>query len=247
MDNLTLITCSYNTPEVTITMLKSFFSYHNPTKVIVCDNSTNYDTAKVLTEHNVPYFSNPGGVHIKSVDLLFEKVTTKYALLVDTDVIFSKDNNYIFNMFSKEWKDKIGLLGEVCGNRGGKKIHNRVHPWYCLIDLEQIKSKNIKFYNPELHFAKSDKIYDVGCTFFSDVKENKIGIGNLNINIANDYYKHYEGMSWRTNRFGDTDGDIDFDSNATHTNQALYEYGLLVEKNYKQEVEKYKHQKINAL
>lgn len=247
MDDLTLITCSYNTPEVTITMLKSFFSYHPPTRVIVCDNSTNDNTAILLDEHCVPYFSNPGGLHIKSVDLLFKEVKTRYALLVDTDIIFLKDNSYIFNLFSEEWKNKIGLLGEICGDRGGKKIHNRVHPWYCLIDLEQIKSKNINFFNPEKHFSDSEKIYDVGCTFFSDVKDHRIGIGDLSFNVAVNYYKHYEGMSWRTKRFGSLEGDIDFDSGATHNNRSLYNYGLMVEKNYRQEIEKYKHQKINAL
>lgn len=244
MDDLTLITCSYNTPEVTLTMLKSFFKYHGPTKVLVCDNSTNDDTSKLLDSNNVKYFTNKGGVHIKSVDLLFEKIDTKYALLVDTDIIFLKDNSVLFEKFKEA---NISLLGEICGDRGGKKIHNRVHPWYCYIDVEQVKLNNISFYNPQKHFSKSDKIYDVGCTFFSDLRDKKLQIGDLNAHVASAYYKHYEGMSWRTKRFGSTDGDIDFDSNATHTNRGLYEYGLLVENNYRVEVEKYKDQKINAL
>lgn len=244
MDNITLITCSYNTPDVTLTMLKSFFKHHGPTKVLVCDNSTNNETSKLFDQNNVQYFENKGGVHIKSVDLLFDKVETKYALLVDTDIIFLKDNSTLFEKFKEA---NICLLGEICGDRGGKKIHNRVHPWYCFIDVDAVKSNNIKFYNPHKHFSKSEKIYDVGCTFFSDIRDKKLKIGNLNTKIASLYYKHYEGMSWRTKRFGDTDGDIDFDSNATHTNRGLYEYGLMVEHNYKQEVEKYKDQKINAL
>ena len=244
MNNLTLITCSYNTPEVTVTMLKSFFKHHEPTKVLVCDNSTDDSTSVLLTENNVKHFINRGGVHIKSVDLLFDRIDTKYALLVDTDVIFLKDNNTLFEKFKEA---NICLLGEICGDRGGKKIHNRVHPWYCFVDVEAIKHNKIKFYNPDKHFGKSDKIYDVGCTFFSDIRDKKLQIGDLNANVASNYYKHYEGMSWRTKRFGSVDGDIDFDSSATHTNRGLYEYGLMVERSYQLEVEKYKHQKINAL
>jgi len=48
-------------------------------------------------------------------------------------------------------------------------------------------------------------------------------------------------MSWRTKRYGNSDGDIDHDSNAVHNNINLYQYGLFTEKLYKSEIETYKH------
>ena len=241
MEDLTLISCSYNTPEVTLTMLKSFFTLHDKTDVLLIDNSTNDDTKVMLIENKVPFISNPGGVHIKSVDILLDSISTKYALLVDTDIIFLKNHQHILDQFKN-----MGLtsMGDICGDRGGKKIHNRVHPWHCLINVEDIKKHGIHFFNEERHFKKDGKIYDVGCTFFADIREKGLRIGDAKLQGV--YYKHYEGMSWRTNRYGKKDGDIDFDSSATHNNKALYDYGILIENSYRGEIEAYKNTKIKC-
>ncbi len=59
MNDLTLITCSYNTPDITLTMLKSWMSVHNRTqRLVVCDNSTNDETSRVLDENKIPYFKS---------------------------------------------------------------------------------------------------------------------------------------------------------------------------------------------
>lgn len=241
MEDLTLISCSYNTPDVTLTMLKSFFYYHEETRVLIADNSTDEKTAELLDKNKVPYFRNKGGLHNRTIDLLLDKVNTKYALLVDTDIIFLKSQELLFNKF----KDSgVSLLGEICGDRGGKKIHYRVHPWYCWIDVSSIKENNIKFFNKEKQFSISDKIYDVGCTFFDDIKLAGLKIGN--INLENIYYKHYEGMSWRTKRFGSTDGDIDHDSTAVHNNLHMYAFGKHIEDIYQTEIASYKHIKLKC-
>lgn len=227
MDNLTVITCSYNTPDVTCNMLKSYCKYHGRGKFFVVDNSTDDKTASLLTEYKVPFITNKGGLHITSVDKALDNVKTKYALLVDTDIIFLKDNTPVFTTF----KDSGAVIaGDVCGDRGGKKIHYRVHPWYCWIDVEQIKNNSIKFYNKEKQYAPSSKINDVGCTFFSDIREKNLKIGDIKGEAV--YYRHYEGMSWRTKRYGVRSGDIDHDPSATHNNEGLYIVGRLVESEY---------------
>ena len=69
MRDLTLITCSYNTPIVVEIMLKSFVSFHGvPQRLILFENSTNDETAKLLDKSNVPYIRTRGGTHPKSVD-----------------------------------------------------------------------------------------------------------------------------------------------------------------------------------
>ncbi len=241
MEDLTLISCSYNTPEVTITMLKSFFAHHDSTSVLLKDNSTDNKTELLLKANEVPYLRTPGGLHNRSVDSLLKKVNTRYALLVDTDIIFLKDQTPIFEKFKQSG---IVLLGDVCGDRGGKKIHYRVHPWYCWIDVKAIKDNKIQFFNEQKQFTSSERIYDVGCTFFEDIKLAGLKVGD--IKLENNYFKHYEGMSWRTKRYGNSDGDIDHDSNAVHNNINLYQYGLFTEKLYKSEIETYKHINIKC-
>jgi len=243
MDNLTLATCSYNTPLVTLTMLRSFFAHHNPTKVIVCDNSTNSETADLLAKHNVSFFKNKGGLHSSSVDLLLGKCQTKYMLLVDTDIIFLQNHKAILDQCTSL---NVTLLGEICGDRGGKSLYNRVHPWHCFIDVETVNKHNIKFHDSDrLSKTINGKIYDVGASFFEDIKNAKLNIGN--VFLQDKCFKHYEGMSWRTLKYGNVDGNIDIDLTATHNNVALYNYGLLVEKAYSIEIENYKNVEIKAL
>lgn len=241
MDDITLISCSYNTPDVTLTMLRSFFRHHASTPVIIADNSTDDVTRRELERYKVPHVVNPGGLHIKSVDMLIAGVRTRYALLVDTDVIFLKNHITILDQVKT---GKLTLAGDICGDRGGKRIHHRAHPWHCFIDVEAIKSNGITFYNEVKQLGKSVKIYDVGCTFFEDIKQKKLQIGD--IKLEGDYFKHYEGMSWRTKRYGTLDGDIDLSSSATHNNTGLYRYGLSVEESYKSEITRYQDTKINA-
>jgi len=243
MNNITLATCSYNTPDVTITMLKSFFNYHGQTAVLVCENSTTDDTANLLISLNVPFIRNKGGLHAPSVDLLIENCKTDYMLLVDTDVIFLKNHQDKVNTFQQM---DLTLMGEICGDRGGKSLHNRVHPWHCFINVKHIKEHNIKFYDYDRQIKRDgSKIYDVGASFFEDIRKHKLKIGN--VSLQDTYFKHYEGMSWRTLKYGSTDGNIDVDPTATHNNIELWKHGKFIERMYQLEIDTFKDIQINAI
>ena len=242
MKNITLATCSYNTPDVTETMLRSFFSHHEETEVLVCENSSNEETTKILAENKVPFLINKGGLHAPSVDKLIEKCKTDYMLLVDTDVIFLKNHEDIFEQFKSA---NLTLLGEICGDRGGKRLHNRVHPWHCFINIKNVKEYGIKFYDYERQIKRDGSpIYDVGASFFEDIKNAKLKIAD--VKLEHSYYRHYEGMSWRTLKYGSKDGNIDVDPKATHNNKDLYNYGKMVESRYMNEISKYKNTTIKA-
>ena len=135
MNNLTLIAASYNTPEITECMLKTFTNLYPNTKILISENSSNDETEIILKDNNIPYIRNKNGLHSPSVDLLLDSVTTDYALLVDTDVLFLKDMNHIFKIFVDS---DITLMGEIVGDRGGKKLHKRVNPWHCFINVKKI-------------------------------------------------------------------------------------------------------------
>ena len=88
-NDLTIVCCSYNTPDVFELCLKSFVFHHSlgPHKIVIVENSTDTATQEMLDSNNIPYFKNPGGTHSPSVDLGLGLVRTRYALLIDTDVI----------------------------------------------------------------------------------------------------------------------------------------------------------------
>lgn len=216
MDDLTLITCSYNTPDITINMLKSWMYVHNHTQqLILIDGSTDDATKILLENNNIPYISNPGGTHGQNVNIGLENCKTKYALLVDSDVIFLKHHNDIFNQFKEA---KVAILGKIEGDRGGKKIYNRVNPWHCFIDVETIKNNNIVFFNETKmkESFKTEKIYDIGSTFFEDIKKANLKIGD--VDLLGKYYYHFEGMSWYKNKYDASKEDTGIDFGGTHNN-----------------------------
>jgi hypothetical protein len=216
MDDLTLITCSYNTPDITLTMLKSWSYVHNKVqKLIVCDNSTDNKTKNLLQQHNIPFMSFPGMSHGDGVNKALDLCTTRYALLVDTDVIFLKDHSYIFQQFKNM---DLTIMGKVEGDRGSKSIYNRVNPWHCFIDVKKIKQNNIIFFDSErmkLSF-NTKKIYDIGSTFLEDIKLSGLKVGDVDLSYV--YYIHLEGMSWYSNKFDPCKEDTGVDFGGTHNN-----------------------------
>jgi len=220
-------------------MLKSFTSLHPECPVIISENSTNFETRTILTAAKIPFFQNSGGLHGPSVDLLLEACTTKYALLVDTDVLFLKTHDDIFETFKQL---DLTLMGEIVGDRGGKKLHLRVHPWHCFIDVERVKQHNIKFFCMDRQKSRGEKRYDVGSSFFEDIKRHKLKIADFQGNGS--YYKHYEGMSWHINRHGQHDGDIDTDEQATHNNEGILNYGRHVLTTYLNETQSLNNQTL---
>lgn len=216
MEDLTLITCSYNTPEITLTMLRSWVSVHKSYQnIVLCDNSTNDETKNLLLENEVPFISNYGMSHGNGVNKALDLCNTKYALLVDTDVIFLKDHSEIFNRFKNM---DLTIMGKIEGDRGGKSIYNRVNPWHCFINVDKIKQYNITFFNEKKmrDSFKCSKIYDIGSTFFEDIKTNKLKIGD--IDLGDKYYIHLEGMSWYKNKFDKSKEDTGIDFGGTHNN-----------------------------
>ena len=200
---LTLATCSFNTPDVTINMINSYRRFHGiESKVIMTDNSTDEETLRRIPEigYKLELFRNPGFHHSIGVDFLLEHCNTKYMLLVDTDILFFQSIDPLFDRFKQSGAT---LCGVKQGSRGGLDLYDRIVPWFCFIDIQQIKEHNIKFFDQE-RFSQHlkctgtrTKIYDVGATFYEDVLTAGLTVLEILETEQNQYIKHFEGMSWR--------------------------------------------------
>lgn len=230
--NITLISCSFNTPLVTQNMLKSFTEFHPDWNILICENSTNDITKQLLTKSKIPFIENAGALHGPSVNLLLDRCTTDYALLVDTDVIFLRNHTDIFNQFQQL---SLTLMGDIVGDRAGKKLYPRVHPWHCFINVKKCKDNNIVFFDMERQKKREERRYDIGSSFFEDIRSAKLSIADFK--GQGTYYKHYEGMSWHINRHGSYDQDIDVDPKATHNNLGILHHGLRVLEQYVRETQ----------
>jgi hypothetical protein len=178
-------------------MLRSFILHHNNGQqfnLLLSENSSDNDTAMLLDENTVPYIRRPNYSHQDSLNLSLPMCNTKYALIVDTDITFSRPITPLYNEFVR---NHATLMGEICGDRGGKKLKPRVHPWFCFVNIEDINSRKIKFYDPvRSNVAAPDgKSYDIGATMFEDVKN--AGLKVVDYKHICIYFKHYEGMSWQ--------------------------------------------------
>lgn len=200
-------------------MLKSWVAHHTASQqLVLIDNSTNNDTKYLLKQNNIPYISEVNGTHGNGINTGLRSCKTKYALLVDTDVVFLKNHSDIFEQFKAM---DLTLMGKIEGPRGGKNIFNRVNPWHCFINIDHIKTHDITFFDEKRmkESFKTSKIYDIGSTFFEDIKNAKLKIGN--VDLSTNYFFHLEGMSWYSNKFDPTREDTGIDFGGTHNNPAL--------------------------
>lgn len=102
MENLTLITASFETPKITETMLNSFKYHHGQLpNLVIIENSRDDDTRNILDSYGIEYYKNIGGYHAPSIDIAFSLCKTDYALVVDTDIIFNKNILSIYNEFKE--------------------------------------------------------------------------------------------------------------------------------------------------
>lgn len=224
---LTLLTCNYNTPDLIGNLLDSSDIISMDFDILIID--TGDEQTYPLADIHLPNTS-----HGRGVNFGFMSIETDYVLLVDSDVLFRKDIAPIFEKFKKSG---AALLGNVSGDRGGKRLHPRVDPWFCLINMKLIRENGIVFFDEERTKASrgTSIVYDVGSTMFEDVMKHDLSV--VNFNGEETYFKHYEGMSWRTGKYDPSQGDTDIDFGGTHNNKALYDYGLMVAEQYKRDVD----------
>jgi glycosyltransferase involved in cell wall biosynthesis len=227
----------YNTPFLISPLFKSFDKCHPNTKFkkIVVNTSDREDLISecedALSSVNLNTIIRlPGKSHGEAVNIGLSLANTKHVLLVDSDIIFYK--NFI-PILKRMIDGDFVLGGEVVGNRGGKNLHPRVQPWYCYINLDFIKSNNINFVDIERTRKSKEhghKIYDIGSTMFEDV----INCGGkiANFSVEGNYFKHYEGMSWHSQKFNPNDVDTDIDFSGTHPHKVLYDIGTRTKEIY---------------
>ena len=226
-DNLTLITCSYNTPLITECMLKTYCKYHKGKhRIIIVENSDPGDATRgMLEKYNVPYVDGRkvispepaehgwGWSHHRGLDWAVRNCSTPYCLIVDTDIIFKQNLQYLFDFF--ENNEQIAALGPhyqktrplkydnfgTCMNPEQKHILPRVHPCFMMLDVELFKKHDDLTFNgspetgPVLMAEKlaADESYDIGSYLFMRLGELGKQTSNVEHNVI---YTHAEGASW---------------------------------------------------
>jgi glycosyltransferase involved in cell wall biosynthesis len=235
MQNFKIVSCCYNTPELVANLAKSIKSgCENTYDFLVMNTSTDKECEVLFDMFAVNFYSNPGLSHGEGVNFAMKFADYDYMLLIDSDVIVHKDLKPAIDRFID---GGFALMGNVSGDRGGKSLYPRVDPWFCFMNLKQLKEHNIKFFDPiRTKRSKSEsRVYDVGSTMFEDVMN--AGLTVANVNLEGKYFKHYEGMSWRVQKYNPYNEDTDVDFGGTHDNRNLYLLGKKVQELYDRDTE----------
>lgn len=232
--DLTLVTCNYDTPLLVEFLLKSLKETCEDLPNVVVMNTSKDDNSAVHFDHyKIPYYNFKGGIHGDGVNLAMNKVNTRYMLLVDTDVIFYKDIKVVYDKFVES---SACALGNIVGDCGGKRLHPRIEPWFCMLDLHQLNQHKIKFFDrvrTKASKEQGDVIYDIGSTMFEDIKA--AGLTVANVQLEGKYFKHYGGMSWREQSYNPNDVDTDIDFGGTHPHKELADIAVKIRKQYNHE------------
>lgn len=220
MNDLTLITCSYNS----LALMKNwYFSIKNVfaevPNIIVCENSDDAgEQGRIMTfmlDNNIPFIQNATDdkTHAHGVRMIIPFIKTKYALLLDTDVEMLKEPSDVIHKMD-EHQDIA--LGGFYGKRLPNYV-NRVHPWFMVMNVPIVRKANLFFngenseenrrmFSPLFTKNKLNK-YDVGCRFCEEAEFRGYKILTLN-KLCKDcnngpWFRHHEGLSWCKRREND--------------------------------------------
>ena len=214
INEITIATVNFNTPEYIFALARSIAKYNpnytNPLLVIdngninrlppvtckvdnVCGLSIHHVDNTIYNELNeMPISKYPAAGqynsarHAKTIEYLLDKITTRYVLLVDSDVVIIQDIEPIVANFIKRG-------AALMGYKRTTYTHPCIAPWACLIDLQQIKNNNIHFYDANRMLYVNDLVdYDTGASFYEDIVNAGLKIVET---PDNTYYRHFKGGS----------------------------------------------------
>lgn len=178
LNNLSILTVSFNNNLLTGMMLKSFQKQVGelPEVVIVdngdkipvdnglksCFNVIDNFQNKLLSKE-----ANASRNHAKAIDYALKNcIKTKWVLLVDNDILFyPRLSNFIRTFNDAEW-DTAGEIGY------DYTPPDRIFPYLNLINVDKFNKERRNYYDEQriiLDWKKSNKM-DTGYSFFEDIK-----------------------------------------------------------------------------
>jgi len=186
LDNITLLTVSYNNNLLTGMMIKSCFKQIGqeiPVCIIDTGNKQKCDESlkelfDVYDCSNVKLRSS--SQHSYAIDYALKNcIKTKYVMLCDNDILFKPElKNLLMFLDTFEEIDAVGEIG------WDNTPPNRLYPYFCIINVEKFNNENMNYYDSKRIIKDSRKLnkYDTGYSFYEDIKKNKWDIKKIKMN-----------------------------------------------------------------
>jgi len=215
MQDITLLSVNWNNKIVMELMLKSFVKYHyigEPLKLLLVDNGSDDGSVKWLDENEIPFIDfckNYG--HEQSVNLVYNHIKTKYALLCDTDVEFLEN---VYDKYLPFLNDKCKVAGElITDDQLNAPIKPRIGAWFFMFDIEAMKEKGVNIFRAECGWDydvgswMTEKIFENGFTHHQiDRKKGNIDKDVLGMDYGS--HIHFGKLSWNVANHMDREWEI---------------------------------------
>jgi len=214
--DLSLFVINWNNKPCLELLLKSYVHYHyngEPLKLILGDNGSNDSSLVFYFENEIPFYREPKNIgHEQLVDKLYPRITTKYVLLVDSDILFNE--NCLTYLNDLENDNFIAAGDLIISDRiNENQIKPRIAPWFILFNIEECRKHGITYFR-----NKSDWSYDVGSQFYENLWQNNLRVriidrlpGNMDSDQEGMRYgkfSHLLRMSWDLTKHADREGEI---------------------------------------
>ena len=202
LNNLTVLTCTYNSNEFTKHMIKSLFKQlKREVPVVIMDNGnvqpcdewlkSNYTVIDNTNYHITGDQHQISRNHCNSIDYALKNhIHTKYVMLCDNDVLFTPNVKPFLDRMTDA--DAIGEVGSTDG------IRVRLLPFMCVFKTDLFKE--INYYDPnncmnhidseltqegflakDVNTGKSGTFGDTGSSVLNEIRQNNKKLEEINI------------------------------------------------------------------
>lgn len=214
MKNVTLVSINWNQQKVMELMLKSFIKFHfkdEKLNLILVDNGSNDSSKQWLIENEIPFVSLPNNIgHEQAIDYIYPMIKTKYALIVDTDILFLKN---VYDEYLPFFNDEIKLIGEYLIS--GNELISRVGAWFFFYDIESMRKSGVNVFRDAENWIydvaswQTEKVIEKGFKIHDVKRRNEIGNQDVDIyGMVYDTHIHFGKTSWDLIHHGDRVGEV---------------------------------------
>lgn len=214
MKNVTLVSINWNQQKVMELMLKSFIKFHyngEKLNLILVDNGSTDNSKQWLIENEIPFVSLPQNIgHEQAIDYIYPMIKTKYALIVDTDILFLKN---VYNEYLPLFNDEVKLIGEYLISNN--ELVSRVGAWFFFYDIESMRKSGVNVFRDAENWIydvaswQTEKVIQNGFKIHDVKRKNEIGNQDVDIyGMVYDTHIHFGKTSWDLSHHGDRQREV---------------------------------------